>query len=367
MPERVKIHVVPAGKWKGHDAGEQEYGEAELAAIVERANGVVAANGNPIQIDYEHASLDPPASGAPAAGWMYSFTLENDGVYAEVEWTERAAEMIKAGEYKYISPVICTGLKDPVTGEPVPIELFNAALTNQPFLHDAIQQVVANAAGARGGEWFTNTKQIVIPNIQGGKMPDLQKTVEDVIAALPGAKTAEDVIGFLKKASEMLQLMPGAPEGGVMPSPDQMGEMETEMKQMQNSHKLIADIAAEMKVAAEQIIPTIKAMSIKADSGTDAAKELAALKARLAVYDVDKMIADNANRIPPAQVESVRAFANRHGVEAAREMIAQLPELPPDPTKKLAQEPTVDSERIAMARKMGIDPKVIQNSLKKEA
>lgn len=64
-----------------------------------------------LAIDYEHQSLERPPGRAdglrPAAGWIGRLELREDGLWvADVEWTDRARELIAAGEYRYFSPVI---------------------------------------------------------------------------------------------------------------------------------------------------------------------------------------------------------------------------------------------------------------------
>ena len=67
--------------------------------------------GRKLAIDYEHQSFDQfnsrPDGLRPAAGWIGSLEVRNDGLWAtEVNWTDRAAELLRNGEYRYFSPVI---------------------------------------------------------------------------------------------------------------------------------------------------------------------------------------------------------------------------------------------------------------------
>ncbi|MBL8878144.1 MAG: hypothetical protein JNG88_03400 [Phycisphaerales bacterium] len=67
--------------------------------------------GRKLVIDYEHQSLDRLNSRVdglrPAAGWIGRLEIRDDGLWAiDVEWTDRARELIAAGEYRYFSPVI---------------------------------------------------------------------------------------------------------------------------------------------------------------------------------------------------------------------------------------------------------------------
>ncbi len=64
-----------------------------------------------LAIDYEHQSFDRfntrPDGLRPAAGWIGGLEVRDDGLWAtDVTWTDRAAELLRSGEYRYFSPVI---------------------------------------------------------------------------------------------------------------------------------------------------------------------------------------------------------------------------------------------------------------------
>lgn len=67
--------------------------------------------GRKLAIDYEHQSIDRLNTRddglRPAAGWIGKLEIRDDGLWAaQVEWTDRARELIASGEYRYFSPVI---------------------------------------------------------------------------------------------------------------------------------------------------------------------------------------------------------------------------------------------------------------------
>ncbi|SFI83288.1 phage protease [Nitrosomonas sp. Nm34] len=87
---------------------------------------------NKTVLDYEHQTLLAAQNGqpAPAAAWFGELQWRESGLFAvDVEWTERASQMIKAGEYRYISPVF---LYDKKTGAVT--RHLHAALTDNPTL-----------------------------------------------------------------------------------------------------------------------------------------------------------------------------------------------------------------------------------------
>ncbi|SQA96725.1 Mu-like prophage I protein [Cedecea neteri] len=98
-----------------------------------------ASKVNAYLFDYEHQSLNAPgASGpVPAAGWFSNLVwVDGEGLYADVQWTARAAALIAADEYRYVSPTFGYDEQGMVR------ELINAALTNMPVL-DGMRPVAA--------------------------------------------------------------------------------------------------------------------------------------------------------------------------------------------------------------------------------
>lgn len=85
-------------------------------------------------IDYEHQTLENVQ--APAGGWIKDITLEKDGIYALVDWTDKASQYIKGKEYRYLSPVV---LVDKSTRRVQ--ALHSVALTNTPAI-DGMEAII---------------------------------------------------------------------------------------------------------------------------------------------------------------------------------------------------------------------------------
>jgi len=107
--------------------------------------------GRKLAIDYEHQSLErfnPRPDGlSPAAGWIGGLEVRDDGLWAtEVSWTERAADLLRRGEYRYFSPVIFWTDEDrsDVAG------LGPVALTNDPAMR-GVAPLAASRRAARPG------------------------------------------------------------------------------------------------------------------------------------------------------------------------------------------------------------------------
>lgn len=125
--------IAMTGEWRGHNAGEFTLDERALKQIVLNFE----AAGLDIPVDYEHQSLYGVE--APAAGWIKhpgGLKVEEGALLARIEWTARAKERIKAGEYRYLSPTLVSHATDPKSGEDVGWALHSVALTNTPFFNE---------------------------------------------------------------------------------------------------------------------------------------------------------------------------------------------------------------------------------------
>ena len=372
MADRNKIMILPFGEWKGHPMGEESYGREEAEQIVSYFNLVKErSGGKPVLIDYEHQSLNPALAGlVPAAGWLYSMEIGDDAIYGEVEWTEKAKQAIKDKELLSLSPVIATKDIDPVTGEVVPISIFNLAATNQPFMHDKMELLVASAVKARSDEakWYTNSKQITFIN-QGGVSMDIAQKFAELKAALGLAETAgpEEVIGLVKKMAELMAALPGAPGEG-MPTAEQMPEMETEMKQAVMNSRILNSVATFLAVDPDKVLPTVTAMSNKTAGVDETKTKLAEMETKLKERDIADLLIANTAKIPPAKREFWQNYAKTNGVEATKSVLDEMPEVLPSAPSKTTDAEKIDSERIALANKMGLTPEDIKTfSRNKEA
>ena len=165
----AEIPIAVTGSWV-KDGHRFSITKEDLYDIVSNFEG--RANGT-VVIDYEHASERPEvAKGGPvpAAAWIHGLSTKHDSklnkdvLWASVEWTAKAKEMIEGGEYRYFSPAIDWGATDKKTGRSKGATLTSGALTNHPFLEElpAIQlsETVAKPTG----------KQIVVPVIDNAKI-----------------------------------------------------------------------------------------------------------------------------------------------------------------------------------------------------
>lgn len=100
------VHLAPIGQITSRD------GRKFLLDNPEMVIEAFEANGADLPIDYEHQHHKSSQNGpVPAAGWITAMKATADGVWGKVKWTDRAAQLIEAREYRYLSPVLMC-LKD---------------------------------------------------------------------------------------------------------------------------------------------------------------------------------------------------------------------------------------------------------------
>ena len=137
-----RIQLLPYGEFRAVDGRPFD----APAWFLTEANGQDVADlanqsHTQLVVDYEHQTLYKEKNGqpAPAAGWMRWLAFSPKGLFADIEWTGKAAALIQNREYRYISAVFAYDTQGYVR------KLFHAALTNSPAL-DGMDEVLAAAS-----------------------------------------------------------------------------------------------------------------------------------------------------------------------------------------------------------------------------
>ncbi|MDV6343266.1 phage protease [Nitrosomonas sp. Is37] len=127
-----EIQLFPLGEFRAIDGRPKDvphwYIDVALTAnlIAEFESRV-----NRTVVDYERQTLLSAQNGQPtlAAGWFGKLEWRESGLFAiDEKWTERASQMIEAGEYRYISLFLF------ITKDRAVTRLLHAALINNPAL-----------------------------------------------------------------------------------------------------------------------------------------------------------------------------------------------------------------------------------------
>ena len=240
------IQILPFG-WVETDKGKFLVDEQAIGLMMDE----FAAKKNDKVIDYEHQTLDNVV--APAAAWIKQLVNKGkDGLWAEVEWTPRAAEFVKNKEYRYLSPVVFARKSD---GRAV--VLHSCGLTNTPAI--------------------------------------------DGMQPLANKETEDNNMDYLKKVAALL----GLPETATEDDAKQAIVM------LQNKAQAGSQVVADKEVLSLLDVPETasladvkgKIIALKNPSGYVKAEEFRALQDKLATKERDDLVemALKSGKVSPAQ------------------------------------------------------------------
>ena len=139
------IQLLPSGTFQGRDGrGPYTLGEPEAVIAATRS----WFGGADMPMDYDHQLEKAAANGqpAPASGWIKELAARSDGLWARVDWTERAAAAVASREYRYVSPVFYHDRQGRIS------RLESVALTNLPNLE---LRALSSAHAALAAKEFT--------------------------------------------------------------------------------------------------------------------------------------------------------------------------------------------------------------------
>ncbi len=214
QPKDGRIQLLPYGKFRAndgrpHDAPAWYLTEENGSDVVALAN----ASRNQLVVDYEHQTLHKEKNGqpAPAAGWMKWLDFSPKGIFADVEWTDKAAAAIAAKEYRYISAVFSYDTKGYVR------KIFHAALTNYPALDGMDEVLAAASAQFLKPETELNPMKELLQQLLG--LPQAEETeLTAALTALLQAKPKDvalsaDVFAQLAEKDDRIAALSAQPAG----------------------------------------------------------------------------------------------------------------------------------------------------------
>lgn len=344
--------VLPAGSTRARDgrgpflAGDR----AAMAKIVERT--LARLGETELLVDYEHQSFqnyraDRAPVAARAAGWVKKLEARADGIHALIEWTQPARAAIRAGEWRYLSPVF-THDDELNVGE-----LLSLALVNQPAFD-------LKAAAA-----------FVHPPLPLQEKTDM--TISEKLLAALGLKAGADEAAALAAVAAL------------------KGEAKTAGATALKAVALAAKLpeAATGEEIAARVAENVAALAAKGDGGSTA---IAALKAELAATAtalaetrksiaaekaeafIDGAIAEGRVGVKALRDHYIARFAaSAQGAADVKTEIGKLPAIAGETFAHLAQAPGQDGKvalsaaHKAAAAALGIAEADYSKQLEKEA
>jgi phage I-like protein len=256
---------------------------------------------NQMVIDYEHQTLYGVE--APAAGWINKLLNKGkEGIWAIVEWTERARQYLTNKEYKYVSPVFQVRTSDRRVKC-----LINVALTNQPNIDGMVPLVNKSGFCFEKKEkenvmWKELLKLLGLPE---------SATEADAITEVNKIKETGQIVAN-KAVLDALDLKAGTTEAEVIGTIAAIKQASGNTHIVANKAVLTALGLAETATEAE-VTGTIMAMKQSHDQVGVLSQEVANLKATMgntAAEDAVTM-AMKDGKITPAQKEWADEYAKR--------------------------------------------------------
>lgn len=210
------VHLTLYGEWQGHSAGPFAFNGDVFGRILDNFD----AQKNTVSWTYEHPEkwMGTPI---PSAGRTRQLQVrgdgskDTDGLWGLVEWTPKAAEMIRGGEYKYCSVVVDLEGIDRVTNEPVGCVLFEVGLTDTPFIDG--QQPITLSRTPRATETHMSKDKmkalLALAKKTGTTADALQSVMDEVAAALDmDASDTDEIVARVKAIADAIKaLSPKAP------------------------------------------------------------------------------------------------------------------------------------------------------------
>ncbi|MBF4797916.1 phage protease [Aeromonas hydrophila] len=293
--------LLPVGPFKARDGrpfdvpgGHWQLDKTIATTLINRAKAL----GQDILIDYDHQTLNVEKTGkeAPAAGWYNGDEIEwreGLGLFIRPRWTERAAAMISAKEYRFLSAVF------PYDAQGRPLELRMTAITNDPGVVGMQALAALSAQPIQPGQPATLTKE--------NSMNELLKKLL--------AKLGIELTGD--------------------PTDEQLQKALTELDSLQASAKKASKLEAAL--SAEQA--SLAALKAQPGGQVDLAQfvpvatynalvtQVAALTAQVDTTDAATLIkeARAAGKVVAAEEEYLTAYAAQKGVAALKALLEPRP------------------------------------------
>lgn len=309
--------LLPVGPFKARDgrpfdvaSGHWQLDGKIAAALIARAKAL----GQDILIDYDHQTLKTDQNGqpAPAAGWYNSDEIawrEGQGLFIKPRWTERAAALVAAKEYRFLSAVF------PYDALGRPLELRMTAITNDPGVV-GMQALAALSALPASSLMSTQPGQLAISS----HVAQQEKSMNEHLIALlgklgiqPGADgqfTAEQGTAALAALDTLQASAASAPE------------LEAALTAEKAS---LAALKATVSTGQGGQIDLAKYVPVETYNAL--VTEVATLSAKVETTDAATLIkeARTQGKVVAAEEEYLTAYAAQKGVAALKALLEPRP------------------------------------------
>ncbi|MFM4756448.1 phage protease [Aeromonas caviae] len=298
--------LLPVGPFKARDGrpfdvpgGHWQLDKTIATTLINRAKAL----GQDILIDYDHQTLNVEKTGkeAPAAGWYNGDEIEwreGEGLFIKPRWTERAAALVAAKEYRFLSAVF------PYDAQGRPLELRMTAITNDPGVVGMQALAALSAQPIQPGQPATLTKENSMNEL-------LKKLLAKLGIELTGDPTDEQLQKALTELDSLQASAKKAPELEAALSAEKtaLAALKAQMTSVQQRAQV--DLAQFVPVATYNALVT----------------QVAALTAQVDTTDAATLIkeARTAGKVVAAEEEYLTAYAAQKGVAALKALLEPRP------------------------------------------
>lgn len=311
--------LLPVGPFKARDgrpfdvaSGHWQLDGQIAAALIARAKAL----GQDILIDYDHQTLKTDQNGqpAPAAGWYNSDEIawrEGQGLFIKPRWTERAAALVAAKEYRFLSAVF------PYDAQGRPLELRMTAITNDPGVV-GMQALAALSALPASSLMSTQPGQLATSS----HVAQQEKSMNEHLIALLGK------LGIQPSADGQFTAEQGTAALAALDTLQAIAKKAPELEAVLTAERTSL-AALKATVATGQGGQIDLAKYVPVETYNALVTEVATLSAKVETTDAATLIkeARTQGKVVAAEEEYLTAYAAQKGVAALKALLEPRPSI----------------------------------------
>jgi phage I-like protein len=296
---------------------------------------------NDMVIDYEHQTVT--GQEAPAAGWVKELSINEDGLWARVIWTDRAKDYIEKKEYRYFSPVVELGEEREV------LDLLHVALTNFPAISN-LDPLILQHQGSQETEWEAGTRL-------GGKWAEERKSKDERYKDVKG----EEMI--IEELRMIFGLQDNASETQIIAKATDLAKTK-EAKNQALPQEIVTLLELGEEDSTTKALERIALFKAEADTVAALRKEITTLKREQSIQQSEWLIQEalSSKKTTPAELDLANGRLRRLAQEDSsffRELILSRQEnwaVPGPLTRNSRSTLTLSQEEGAICETFGITP-----------
>ncbi|WP_323915716.1 phage protease [Aeromonas caviae] len=302
--------LLPVGPFKARDGrpfdvpgGHWQLDKTIATTLINRAKTL----GQDILIDYDHQTLKVDQNGqpAPAAGWYNGDEIEwreGQGLFIKPRWTERAAALVAAKEYRFLSAVF------PYDALGRPLELRMTAITNDPGVVGMQALAALSAQPIQPGQPAT-------PAHAAHKETPMNELLKKLLAKLGIELTGDPTDEQLQKALTELDSL----QASAKKAPELEAALSAEKTALASLKVQTTSVQQGAQVDLAQFVPVATYNAL--------VTQVAALTAQVDTTDAATLIkeARAAGKVVAAEEEYLTAYAAQKGVAALKALLEPRP------------------------------------------